>query len=128
MFAARADAVTVNPYLGGDSVEPFIAASRREGTGIFCLVRTSNPGSADLRAVVDVVTKGQHDLAVTTPDGVWHTLWRVADPDTVGRVAAAFAGVERLYVADGHHRSAAAARLAAARSDLSAEEIQRLRR
>src|SRR3954453_4802153 len=79
-----------------------------------------HPGSADLRAVVDVVTKGQHDLAVTTPDGVWHTLWRIADPDTVGRVAAAFAGVQRLYVADGHHRSAAAARLAAARSDLSA--------
>jgi uncharacterized protein (DUF1015 family) len=81
-----------------------------------------HPGSADLRAVVDVVTKGQHDLAVTTPDGVWHTLWRIADPETVGRVAAAFAGVQRLYVADGHHRSAAAARLAAARRDLSPEE------
>jgi len=48
-FAPHADAVTVNPYLGGDSVEPFIAACRREGTGIFCLVRTSNPGSVDLQ-------------------------------------------------------------------------------
>jgi len=39
-----ADAMTVNPYLGLDSLEPFIAACRREGAGIFCLVKTSNEG------------------------------------------------------------------------------------
>jgi orotidine-5'-phosphate decarboxylase len=49
VFAERADAVTVNPYLGGDSVEPFIEAARREGGGVFCLVKTSNAGSADLQ-------------------------------------------------------------------------------
>ncbi|TMJ93139.1 MAG: orotidine-5'-phosphate decarboxylase [Actinobacteria bacterium] len=43
--------VTVNPYLGGDSVEPFLEACRREGAGIFCLVKTSNPGSADVQDV-----------------------------------------------------------------------------
>jgi orotidine-5'-phosphate decarboxylase len=48
-FIPLADAVTVNPYLGGDSVEPFIAACRREGAGIFCLVKTSNAGSADVQ-------------------------------------------------------------------------------
>src|SRR6266545_1478431 len=42
------DALTINPYLGSDSVEPFIAACRRSGTGIFCLVKTTNAGSADL--------------------------------------------------------------------------------
>jgi orotidine-5'-phosphate decarboxylase len=47
-----ADAVTVNPYLGGDSVEPFFDACRREGAGIFCLVKTSNPGSADVQDVL----------------------------------------------------------------------------
>ena len=36
------DALTVNPYLGSDSIEPFLAACRRSGTGIFCLVKTSN--------------------------------------------------------------------------------------
>jgi orotidine-5'-phosphate decarboxylase len=41
-----ADAVTVNPYLGRDAVEPFISAARRVGGGIFVLVRTSNPGAA----------------------------------------------------------------------------------
>jgi orotidine-5'-phosphate decarboxylase len=46
-----ADALTVNPYLGGDSVEPFLAACRAHGRGIFCLVKTSNPGGADVQDV-----------------------------------------------------------------------------
>jgi orotidine-5'-phosphate decarboxylase len=43
------DALTVNPYLGSDSIEPFVAACRRSGNGIFCLVKTSNAGSADVQ-------------------------------------------------------------------------------
>jgi orotidine-5'-phosphate decarboxylase len=39
-----ADALTVNPWLGRDSVEPYLAAARRYGTGIFCVVKTSNAG------------------------------------------------------------------------------------
>lgn len=45
-FAPFADAVTVNPYLGRDSLEPFFA---HEGLGVLALVKTSNPGSADLQ-------------------------------------------------------------------------------
>ena len=45
-FAPLADAVTVNPYLGHDSLEPFLA---HDGLGVFVLVKTSNPGSADLQ-------------------------------------------------------------------------------
>jgi len=44
-----ADALTVNTYLGGDSVEPFLQACRLHGAGIFCLVRTSNAGAADVQ-------------------------------------------------------------------------------
>ncbi len=44
-----ADALTVNPYLGADGVEPFLAACRRHGAGVFVLVRTSNAGAADLQ-------------------------------------------------------------------------------
>ena len=44
-----ADALTVNPYLGRDSLEPFLSACRRHGAGIFCLVKTSNAGSADVQ-------------------------------------------------------------------------------
>ena len=46
---ALADALTVNTYLGHDSVEPFLQACRLHGAGIFCLVRTSNAGAADVQ-------------------------------------------------------------------------------
>src|SRR5579863_3132841 len=39
-----ADALTVNPWLGRESIEPYLAAARRDGAGIFCLVKTSNAG------------------------------------------------------------------------------------
>jgi orotidine-5'-phosphate decarboxylase len=44
-----ADAITVNPYLGLDTLEPFLEAAERGGRGLFVLVKTSNPGSADLQ-------------------------------------------------------------------------------
>ena len=43
-----ADAATVNPLLGGDALDPLIDAAASSGGGVFCLVRTSNPGAADL--------------------------------------------------------------------------------
>ncbi len=45
----RADAVTVNPYLGTDSLQPFLDRSSATGTGLFVLVRTSNPSAAELQ-------------------------------------------------------------------------------
>jgi orotidine-5'-phosphate decarboxylase len=49
-----ADAFTVNPLLGGDALEPFVEAAAGTGAGVFSLVRTSNPGAADLQdRVVD---------------------------------------------------------------------------
>jgi orotidine-5'-phosphate decarboxylase len=47
-----ADALTVNPYLGRDSVEPYLAACRRHGRGLFCVVRTSNPGAGEVQDLV----------------------------------------------------------------------------
>jgi orotidine-5'-phosphate decarboxylase len=44
-----ADAMTASPYLGDDSVDPLLAASRRHGAGVFFLVRTSNAGAADVQ-------------------------------------------------------------------------------
>jgi orotidine-5'-phosphate decarboxylase len=43
-----ADAVTLNPLMGADSLEPLVAAAESAGAGIFALVRTSNPGAADI--------------------------------------------------------------------------------
>ncbi|QQE11397.1 orotidine-5'-phosphate decarboxylase [Planctomycetota bacterium] len=71
-----ADALTVNPYLGMDGIEPFVKLASAEGKGLFALVRTSNPGSdgiqshelADGRTVAQMVadevsTFGQSDDA-----------------------------------------------------------------
>ena len=55
----RADAATVNPLIGGDALEPLIAAAEASGAGLFALVRTSNPGAADV-------------LDLATPDGPLH--------------------------------------------------------
>jgi orotidine-5'-phosphate decarboxylase len=44
----RVDAATVNPLTGGDALEPLIAAAEQAGAGVFALVRTSNPGAADV--------------------------------------------------------------------------------
>lgn len=43
------DAVTVNPYLGGDSMEPFLRRAKEQEKGVFVLVKTSNSGSADIQ-------------------------------------------------------------------------------
>ena len=40
-----ADALTINPYLGRDAVEPFLTAAKQADRGVFVLVRTSNPGA-----------------------------------------------------------------------------------
>jgi len=47
--AMPVDAITLNPYLGFDTLEPFARAAREAGRGIFVLVKTSNPGSGDLQ-------------------------------------------------------------------------------
>jgi len=44
-----ADAMTVNPYLGLDSLEPFVQACEEHKAGMFVLVKTSNPGSRDFQ-------------------------------------------------------------------------------
>src|SRR6266568_582991 len=46
---ALADALTVNTYLGRDSLEPLVASCRRHGGGLFCLVKTSNAGGVDVQ-------------------------------------------------------------------------------
>jgi len=47
-----ADAVTVSPYLGGDSLEPFVSVAQERGAGVFMLVKTSNPGGGMFQDLV----------------------------------------------------------------------------
>jgi len=44
-----ADAFTANPLLGLDALEPLVAGAEEAGAGVFALVRTSNPGAADVQ-------------------------------------------------------------------------------
>ena len=47
----------------------------------------------------------------TSDDGIGHTVWVVEDAEVINAICNAFAGVENLYIADGHHRSASAVRV-----------------
>jgi orotidine-5'-phosphate decarboxylase len=49
--AFEADALTVNPYLGRDSIDPFLEISRKLGRGLFILVRTSNKGGREFQGL-----------------------------------------------------------------------------
>ncbi|MCE9590817.1 MAG: orotidine-5'-phosphate decarboxylase [Planctomycetes bacterium] len=59
------DALTINPYFGKDGVEPFVELAKKQGKGLFALVRTSNPGGdaiqsqmlANGRSVAEVVAQ-----------------------------------------------------------------------
>jgi len=69
--------------------------------------------SEDLRAVVAEVASTPFTYDVTADDGIGHTVWVVSDDDLIGRISRAFNAMDALYIADGHHRSASASRVAA---------------
>jgi len=54
-----ADVATVNPLLGGDSIEPLVESAWEHGAGVFALVRTSNPGAADIEDLL--IERGDGD-------------------------------------------------------------------
>jgi orotidine-5'-phosphate decarboxylase len=63
-----ADLVTVNPFMGRDALEPFLDAARGARAGVLVLVRTSNPGAADVQ-----------DLALEGGGFVWEAVARMVD-------------------------------------------------
>ena len=102
----RADALTVNPWLGRDAIEPFLGAVRRGGVGIFVLVRTSN-ASGDLQ---DVVLKDGRPM--------WHHVAELVDEwgaELVGEAGLSSVGA---VVGATHPRAVAEARRLMPRSIL----------
>ena len=79
-----ADALTVNPYLGLDSVEPFVKVAAERQAGIFVLVKTSNPGSKDFQ---DLATDGRM-IYEHVAAGVEHLAARTAGSERYGAVGA----------------------------------------
>jgi orotidine-5'-phosphate decarboxylase len=101
-----ADALTVNPWLGRDAVEPFLGAVRRGGVGIFVIVRTSN-ASGDLQ---DAVLKDGRPM--------WHYVAELVDEwgaDMAGDVGLSSVGA---VIGATHPRAVAEARRLMPRSIL----------
>ncbi len=71
--------------------------------------------STAVDVIVESVSRGVPDVDVTADDQVRHTLWVMRDRQQVNAITAAFDAMPCLYIADGHHRSAAASRVASAR-------------
>ena len=87
----------------------------RAQTGPVFLTYRAN---ADVDRIAAAVTATAPLFDFTAPDGVHHTLWRVSGADR-DRLVSAFRGIPSLYIADGHHRAASAAR---ARTELPASD------
>lgn len=83
-------------------------------TGPIFMAYRDRPG---IDEIVRGVEEGEPLFDITAPDGVHHTVWRLGDPEVMVR---AFEPVPRSYIADGHHRAAAAVSVAHRRRDANA--------
>jgi uncharacterized protein (DUF1015 family) len=68
---------------------------------------------AGIDQLIQSVTTHTPDVDIKADDGIAHTFWVVKDQAVIDELTAGFDGMEALYIADGHHRSAAASRVAA---------------
>jgi uncharacterized protein (DUF1015 family) len=69
------------------------------------------PAVRAIDAMVEAACAQEPDVDFTASDQVQHTAWTIRDAGTIGALEAEFARLPRLYIADGHHRCAAAARV-----------------
>lgn len=69
------------------------------------------PDNEILERIIRKVTSAEAEYDFTAPDGFGHHFWVVDDPTDIAAITEAFAAMPSLYIADGHHRSAAAARV-----------------
>ncbi len=67
---------------------------------------------ADIDAILEQTTTTEPLVDVTADDGVQHTFWKIDDEDTINKITAGFDKMAAIYIADGHHRSASASRIA----------------
>ncbi|MFY9328927.1 MAG: DUF1015 family protein [Georgfuchsia sp.] len=74
------------------------------------------PDSREADALIATASSGQPDADVTAPDGIRHEIWVIRNTAQIDQLGRVFDAMPALYIADGHHRSAAASRVAAART------------
>jgi uncharacterized protein (DUF1015 family) len=73
------------------------------------------PHAPEVDAILAAATQGHADADATAETGVRHTLWAIRDAASITRLTQLFDAMKAVYIADGHHRSAAASRICAAR-------------
>ncbi|MEN8106561.1 MAG: DUF1015 family protein [Pseudomonadota bacterium] len=70
----------------------------------------------DIDALLEAVTRDEPEVDLVADDGIGHSFWVVGGSEQIERITRAFDAMDNLYIADGHHRSAAASRVAAQHS------------
>ncbi len=70
----------------------------------------------DIDALIASVTDKPPEYDLVADDGIGHTFWVLDDPATISKLTDGFEAMEAIYIADGHHRSAAASRVAASKN------------
>ncbi|MDP6174851.1 MAG: DUF1015 family protein, partial [Rhodospirillales bacterium] len=80
-------------------------------------VFVTHPPDGVIAKVMASATRHAPAYSVQTHDGAEHALWPISDEAVISRVSNAFENMKAIYIADGHHRSAAAARVAAQRKE-----------
>ncbi|MBK7422544.1 MAG: DUF1015 domain-containing protein [Propionivibrio sp.] len=78
-------------------------------------VLLAHPDSEEAERLIAAATSGTPVADLTADDGIRHTIWRIDEAKAIERISAVIGALPSLYIADGHHRSAAASRVAAAR-------------
>ncbi len=78
-------------------------------------VMLAYPKAPEVDELIAGVTRSGNDMDVTGDDGVRHQLWVVRDDEVISRLTRLFDDMPAIYIADGHHRSAAASRISASR-------------
>jgi len=78
-------------------------------------VLLAHPDSDEAEKLIAAATAGTPIADVTADDDIRHTVWLIDDAAAIERISAVVGAMPNLYIADGHHRSAAASRVAAAR-------------
>lgn len=77
-------------------------------TGPIFLAYRQDP---QLQKLTAAVTASPPAADFTSADGVRHQVWKIADPSVCDAIRLAFAGIEHIYIADGHHRAASAVKV-----------------
>ncbi|MBK1695030.1 hypothetical protein CKO09_09810 [Chromatium weissei] len=105
------------PVKEDDRVRQIEALNAQTGP-VFLVYRAT----AAIDDVLAAVSAHAAEVDLTAADGVRHELWTISDAAQIAQLTGAFDALDALYVADGHHRSAAASRVAAARRAANAAE------